>query len=64
MNEMEEFLKSVTRPISNVKSKPELAWTVSRSSINKLNNVIAQKIEQNRQERIASMFDAEGKIVK
>ena len=54
---MNNDLKKYMKPISSLKSKPSLAFSVSRFEIEKLNQSIESKLRQNRNEVIASYLE-------
>ena len=60
----DRILERFSKPVSNVKTKPTKAWSVSKNSIERLNISVAKKLKQNEIEMRASMFDVEEKIVK
>ena len=61
--EMEDFLKALEKPTSNLKIRPKNLGVIPEEYLERLNALVAKKLEQNKQERIASMLDAKGKNV-
>ena len=61
--ETDDFLKSLEKPVSSLKIKPKKVGVIPAEYFERLNVLVAKKLEQNKKERIASMLDAEGKNV-
>lgn len=61
--EMEDFLKALEKPTSSLKIRPKNLGVIPEECFERLNALVAKKLEQNKQERIASMLDAKGKNV-
>ena len=57
------MIKKYRKPLSSVKEKPQIAFSVSQSEIDKLNYYVGKKLLQNQYERNASMIDAEKCVV-
>ena len=54
---MNNDLKKYMKPISSLKSKPSLAFSVSRNDIEKLNYSLESKLRQNRNEMVGSYLE-------
>lgn len=55
MREIDDRVRPLLRPASSVKNSKEVTRIINRSDLDRLNRAIAEQIEQNERERIASI---------
>lgn len=55
MREIDDRVRPLLRPASSVKNSKEVTRIINRADLDRLNRAIAEQIEQNERERIASI---------
>lgn len=56
-------IKDCIKPISSLKSKPKIDYSVNYSEIVKLNYNVGKKLDYNKKEYISGLLDARDKVV-